>query len=391
MSDEIKRDWLEKDFYKSLGVSKKADDKEIKKAYRKLARELHPDANPNNKEAEERFKEVSEAYDVLSDPKTRKQYDEARSLGGRIGNFGGFGGGRGPAGGQNFSMSDLSDLFGQGAGGNQGGFSDVFGGLFNRGGQHQRPVRGHDIESEVTLSFTDALNGVTLPLRLQMEGPCPTCGGSGAKPGTAPQPCSACQGTGSRVRNQGGFAFSEPCPVCMGRGAVIGDPCPTCHGTGEGTNTKTINARIPAGVRDGQKIRLKSKGGPGEHGGANGDLFIVVHVTRDPVFGRDGNNVTLTVPVAFDEAALGANIVVPTPDGSTVTLKVPAGTANGRKFRVRGRGAATKTPGDLVVTVTIAVPATLSDEQTVAVEALRTARGDTDPRADLMAKVGESR
>ena len=387
--ENIRREWLEKDYYKALGVPKDAKAADIKKAYRKLARELHPDANPENKKAEERFKEVSEAYDVLGDVEQRKHYDEARELygsGGRFGGMpGGFGGGGG--GGRTYTNADFGDLFGGGAG---GGFSDVFSGLFNRGGGSRQPRRGSDIESEVTLHFNDALHGVTLPLRLASDGICATCGGTGARPGSTPKPCPACQGSGARVHNQGGFAFSEPCQECHGRGLLIEDPCPNCHGSGQATSTHTIHARIPAGVKDSQRIRLKGKGSPGSSGGPNGDLYILVHVDKHPVFGRDGDNVTINLPVAFDEAALGANVKVPTPDGTTVTLKVPPGTSNGRKFRVKGKGAHPKgkTPGDLLVTVTVDVPAELSQEARDAVDALRLARGSHDPRAEIIRKAG---
>ena len=393
--ENIRREWLEKDYYKALGVSKNADAPSIKKAYRKLARELHPDANPDNTKAEARFKEVSEAYDVLGDAEQRKNYDEARELYGSGGRFGGFGGGgsRGGRGsGGQYSQADFGDMFGGGQ--PAGGSSDVFSGLSNRGGAGaagaRQPRRGSDIESEVTLGFNDALDGVTLPLRLSSDGICTSCGGSGARPGTAPKACPACQGSGSRVHNQGGFAFSEPCDQCHGRGLFIEDPCPTCHGTGQAVSTRTINARIPAGVKDGQRIRLKGKGSPGTNGGPAGDLYILVHVEKHPVFGRDGNNVTINLPVAFDEAALGANVRVPTPDGNTVTLKLPQGTSNGRKFRVKGKGAqpAGKPSGDLLVTVVVEVPAEISPEERAALEALREARAGYDPREELIKKVG---
>ncbi len=401
--DGIRRDWLEKDFYKELGVPKKAGAAEIKKAYRKLARELHPDANPDNHKAEEKFKAVSEAYDVLGDSAQRTKYDEARELYGSGGGtrFGapGFGGG-GQGGAQNFTNADFSDLFSRGnAGAGGGGFSDVFSGLFNRGGRAgsasaPRHRRGADIESEVTLSFNDALDGVTLPLRLSSDGPCQTCRGTGAKPGSNPRTCPACQGTGAIVRNQGGFAFSEPCDQCHGRGALIDDPCPNCRGSGHALSTRSVNARIPGGVKDRQKIRLKGKGAPGENGGSSGDLFLLVHVSSHPVFGRgDGANVTLSLPVAFDELALGAHVKVPTPAGSSVTLNIPAGTTNGRKFRVKGHGAVIHggSRGDLMVTVHVVVPKHLSDAEKSAIEAYRSARADYDPRSGLMAKLGETR
>jgi molecular chaperone DnaJ len=392
---EIRRDWLEKDFYKSLGVSKTADAAEIKKKYRKLARELHPDTNPDNHRAEEKFKEVSEAYDVLSDAKQRKAYDEARASygGGRL-RFPGSAGRPGAHGG--FDKNDLSDLFSRAQQGAPGGFSDVFGGLFNRGtgspGSGQRrqgPKRGTDIESEVTLDFNDALHGVTLPLQLTTQDTCHTFHGTGARPGSSPQVCPVCQGSGAQVRNQGGFAFSEPCQACQGLGVIIEDPCSTCHGSGEAASTRTINARIPAGVKDGQRIRLKAKGSAGENGGPNGDLLLLVHVGPHPVFGRDGANVTITVPVSFDEAALGAQVNVPTPDGGTVTVKIPAGTPNGRKLRVKGKGVQSKTvTGDLVVTVTVEVPVELSPSERTAIEGFRKAREGKDPRAELFERLG---
>lgn len=399
----IRQDWLEKDFYKVLGVPKDADAGTIKKAYRKLAREHHPDKNPDNKAAEERFKAVSEAYDVLSDAKTRKQYDEARDLfasgGGQFGSpFGGRGGfGRGARGtGQGgFSMSDLGDLFGRG--GDDSGLGDLFGGIFSRGGggsTARGPRRGQDIESSVTIGFDEALGGVTLPLRLTSEGPCPSCFGTGAKAGTTPRVCETCGGSGQTSRNAGGFAFAEPCQDCRGRGLKIDDPCPQCHGSGRAPSTRTIQARLPAGVSDGQRIRLKGKGAPGEHGGPNGDLYVVVKVSKHPVFGRDGDNLTLTLPISFDEAALGADVKAPVPAGGTVTLKVPAGTANGRTFRVRGRGAPRRdgSKGDLLVTVDLRVPAELSAQARAAIEAFRAAQsasGSGDVlRSGLMRSAG---
>ena len=384
----IRRDWLEKDYYKSLGVPKTATAPELKKAYRKLARKLHPDANPDNKRAEERFKEVSEAYDVLSDEKSRAKYDEVRELAKSGGyRMSGPGGGRSPGG---FSMSDLGDLFGQGAAGQGGGFSDVFGGLFNRGGQRQpRARRGADAGSEVTLSFSDALHGVTLPLQLTNEAACSLCQGTGARPGTAPRACPSCGGSGSTTRSQGGFAFSEPCRQCHGSGVVIDDPCPQCRGSGHAPQTRTVTARVPAGVKDRQRIRLKDKGGPGEYGGPAGDLYIVVHVRPHPVFVREGDNFTLELPVSFSEAALGAEVRVPTPAGAAVTLKLPPGTASGRTFRVREKGAPRRDGGfgDLLARVSIAVPVTLTPEQLQAVQALATASDGANPRADLEAKI----
>src|SRR3954463_2730872 len=289
------RDFIEKDYYAALGVAKDADAAAIKKAYRSLARELHPDKNPGNTQAETRFKEVSEAYDVLSDPKRRAEYDEARRLFGSggfrpgAGAPGGFPGGfpGGTTGGQPF---DLGDIFG-GAGapgaGRAGGLGDIFGGLFNtstagtRGRQQAAsgPARGQDVETEATLAFDEAVLGVTVPLRMQSPGTCPTCHGNGARPGTSPHPCPVCNGAGVTSRSQGAFAFSEPCRECRGTGSVVDDPCPECKGTGVTTQTRTITVRIPAGVKDGQRIRLAGKGAPGRRGGPPGDLFVVVHVS----------------------------------------------------------------------------------------------------------------
>jgi molecular chaperone DnaJ len=396
------RDFIEKDYYAALGVPKDADAAAIKKAYRQLARDLHPDKNPGNSDAEAKFKEVSEAYDVLSDTKRRGEYDEARRLfggGGRPGGFpGGFPGGGG--GGQPF---DLGDLFGgatgAGAGtraGGGGGLGDLLGGLFGGagggGGARARsqaasgPARGQDVETEATLSFDEAVLGVTVPLRMQSPGSCPTCAGSGAKPGTSPHACPVCQGAGVTSRSQGAFAFSEPCRNCRGTGQVVDDPCPTCSGSGITSQTRTITVRIPAGVKDGQRIRLAGKGAPGRRGGPAGDLFVVVHVAEHALFGRKGDDLTLTVPVTFAEAALGTTVTVPTLDG-TVSLKVPAGTASGRTLRVRGRGVPGKgRAGDLLVTLDVAVPVRLTAAQRKVIEALAEEM-DEDPRPQITAAV----
>jgi molecular chaperone DnaJ len=391
------RDFIEKDYYAALGVPKDADAAAIKKAYRKLAQELHPDKNPNNSDAESRFKEVSEAYDVLSDPKRRGEYDEARRLfgsGGARGFPGGFPGG-GTDGGQPF---DLGDLFG-GAGtttsGGRGGLGDLLGGLFgsasggsarSRSQAASGPARGQDVETEATLSFDEAVLGVTVPLRMQSPGTCPTCAGSGAKPGTSPHTCPVCQGAGVTSRSQGAFAFSEPCRNCRGTGQVIDDPCPTCTGSGITTQTRTITVRIPAGVKDGQRIRLAGKGAPGRRGGPAGDLFVVVHVSEHQLFGRKGDDLTLTVPITFAEASLGTTLTVPTLDGS-VSLKVPAGTASGRTLRVRGHGVPAKgRKGDLLVTLDVAVPVRLTPAQRKVIESLAEEM-DEDPRPQITAAV----
>ncbi len=380
------RDSYQKDFYQVLGVSKDASADQIKKAFRKLARAHHPDANKGDPASEERFKEVSEAYDVLSDEGRRREYDEARALFGS-GGFR-FPGGGGAPGGGNVSF-DLGDLFGAGAGGGGGGgLGDVLGGLFGRGargGGAAAQRRGADVESEVTLSFSEAVDGVTVPLRLTGEGPCATCHGTGARAGTTPRVCPTCGGSGHTSRNAGGFAFAEPCRDCRGRGLVVDDPCPVCGGSGRALSTRTVQARIPAGVKDGQRIRLKGKGAPGERGGPSGDLYIVVHVTPHRLFGRRDDHLTLTVPVTFPEAVLGAEVKVPTLHGTPVTLKVPPGTSNGRTFRVRGKGVARRDGGhgDLLVTVEVAVPQRVDGAAREALESYRAATGGDDPRAGL--------
>ncbi|MEV0704531.1 molecular chaperone DnaJ [Saccharopolyspora sp. NPDC050389] len=388
------REWLEKDFYAELGVSSTASADEIKKAYRKLARENHPDANPGNAQAEAKFKAVSEAYGVLSDADKRKQYDEARKLfgsggfGGGQGGFGGFGGQGGSGG------FDIGDLFGgAGAGAGSGGIGDLFGGLFgNRrpgAGTANRPRRGADVETEVRIDFAEAVRGATVPLRLSSPVSCPNCHGSGAKPGTRPRACGTCSGSGLVTRNQGAFAFSEPCPDCRGRGQLIDDPCPDCRGEGVSTRSRTLTVRIPAGVSDGQRIRLAAQGEPGRQGAAAGDLYVVVHVSSHRVFGRSGDDLTITVPVTFPELALGTTLTVPTLDGK-VSLKVPAGTGSGRTFRVRGKGVGKKdgSSGDLLVTLQVAVPSKLDDKAAEALADYAEATADHDPRRDLNELLG---
>ncbi len=375
------RDYVEKDYYAALGVTKSATADEIKKAYRKLARQHHPDANESSPAAEERFKEISEAYDVLSDDAKRREYDEIRSYGGSYGG-GGFSPGGSPFAGQAGAQSvNFGDLFGD------GGLGDVFGGMFSQGGGGQRRrSKGADLSASVTLGFRDAVNGVTTSLQIRSEAACPTCGGSGARPGTSPHVCAVCGGSGQTVRQQGGFGFAETCRACHGRGSVIDDPCPTCHGVGATMQTRTIQTRIPAGIQDGQTIRLKGKGGEGRSGGPKGDLLVTVNVRKHPVFGRKGQNLTVTLPITFPEAALGATVQVPTLDGDLVSLKIPAGTPSGRTFRVRGRGAPRKDgkAGDLLVTADVAVPQRLESKARQILEEYRDATSSDDPRADLL-------
>jgi len=383
------RDWIEKDFYRELGVSSTASADEIKKAYRKLARELHPDANPGDSKAEARFKTVSEAYGVLADADKRREYDETRALfagGGRRGAGvpGGFAGG----GTQGF---DLNDLFGRAGGASAGGgLGDLFGsfggGATTRSGT--RGQRGADVESELRIDFAQAVRGVEVPIRLTSPGRCERCGGIGARPGSPPRPCPTCAGVGLVSHSQGAFAFSEPCRDCRGSGRIIDDPCPECGGAGTATRTRSLTVRVPAGVDDGQRVRLAGQGEPGRGGAPAGDLYVKVHVTPHPLFARSARNtddLTLTVPVSYPELVLGSTITVPTLDG-TVTLKIPAGTASGRTFRVRGRGVQrrTGTAGDLLVTVEVAVPARLDNGAAEALAAYAEATKSFDPRADLL-------
>jgi len=300
----------------------------------------------------------------------------ARMPGGQGGGFGGF---------------DPRDLFGtSGAGSRLGDLLGMFG--TGSGGrtttQQARPRRGADVETEAALSFSDAIDGSTVTLRLTDEGPCKVCRGTGAKAGTMPKVCPDCQGTGQSSRDLGSFAFSEPCATCRGRGMVVDDPCAECAGSGRAMSSRTIQARIPAGVADGQRIKIKAKGAPGERGGPAGDLYVRVHVGNHPVFGRSGHNLTVTVPVTFAEAALGADIKVPAHKGMPVSIRIPPGTANGAKFRVRGKGVRRPdaTQGDLLVEVNVQVPTELSDTAKDALEKFKEATAGEDPRDELLRK-----
>ncbi len=370
-------DWLEKDFYKTLGVSDSATEKDLTKAYRSLARKYHPDANPNDSSAEEKFKEVSEAYDVLGDADRRKEYDELRKYGAR-GGLGGnpFGGAPGgaPGGGFGFDTGNISDILG-----------DLFGGGGRRTstGPGTGPRRGDNLEAELNLSFDEAVKGVTTSVHLTSDAACGTCKGSGSAPGSTPDRCPGCEGRGVLDDDQGFFSLSQPCPQCSGRGRVITNPCPTCRASGIERKPRQVKVRIPAGVKDGQRIRLKGRGAPGRNNGPAGDLYVIVKVGVHNLFARSGNNLTIDVPITFAEATLGANVKVPTLEGTSVTLKIPAATPTGKTFRVKGKGVNTKSKmGDLLVTVVVDVPAELSDEQRSAVEALAAAT-DTSPRQHL--------
>lgn len=356
------REWFEKDYYKVLGVPETASDKELGRAYRKLAKQYHPDANPG---AEDRFKEISAAYDVLGDPATRKEYDEVRRMGPAANPFAGAGA-PGAAGAAGFRVDDLSDLIG-----------NIFHRGAGRAGRPRTPTgpqRGDDLEASLHLSFLDAVHGVTTTVHVTSDVACHTCGGSGAAPGTSPVVCSVCGGRGVVTDNQGLFSFSQPCQACGGTGMRIETPCPTCHGAGTEQRPRAVKVRIPAGVDDGRRIRVKGRGGAGRAGGPPGDLYVTVHTGAHPVFGRRGaRDLTVTAPVSFPEAALGSTITVPTLDGS-VSLKVPAGTPSGRTLRVRGRGVpAASGAGDLLVTVEVAVPDRTDPATRAALEALEAA------------------
>jgi molecular chaperone DnaJ len=373
-AEEFRREWFDKDYYAVLGVPKNATHAEIKKAYRKLAQKHHPDANPGNAQAEERFKEVSAAYDVVGDEEQRKAYDRVRDMG--AAGFGGFPG-AGSAGGP--------------GGGFPGGFrvenvdlGDLFGGVFGGAGRarQSRPRRGADLETDVRLSFDDAMAGVTVPVTLTGPAPCSACHGSGAAPGTQPATCGNCGGDGQVAVNQGFFQMSQTCPRCHGSGRVVETPCPTCGGSGAERRKRSLQVRIPAGVRDSARIRLSGKGEPGGPGMPAGDLFVQVHVAPHPVFARKGDELILDLPITYPEAALGAQIEVPTLHGS-VTLKVPSGTPSGTTFRIKGKGAPRRSGhGDLLVTVRVDVPGKLSKEQKRLLEQLRDATPES-PRRPL--------
>jgi molecular chaperone DnaJ len=349
------REWFEKDYYQVLGVSSTATDKEISRAYRKLAKQYHPDANPGS---EDRFKEISAAYDVLGDAERRKEYDEVR----RLGPLGAGGFGAGPQG-ATFRVDDMGD------------FGDLLGGLFGRGrrGRTRGPQRGADVEAELHLSFTDAVHGVTATVHVPLDERCRTCKGTGAAPGTKMRTCDRCDGKGVLEDNQGLFSLSTVCPKCAGRGTLVDTPCPTCHGSGMERRARQVKVRVPPGVDDGQRIRVKGRGAPGDGMAPPGDLYVVVRVARHDVFGRRDRNLTLSVPITYPEAALGTTVTVPTLD-EPVTVRIPAGTAPGTTLRVRGRGVPAgkngAKPGDLLVKVEVVVPKELSEDERAALEHL---------------------
>jgi len=361
------KEWYETDFYQALGVAADAPAKDVTKAYRKLARELHPDKNPGDAAAEERFKKVSAAYHVLGDETRRKEYDEIRRLGPLAG--GGHGGGPG-----GFSFN---------AGGFDGDVGDLLGQMFNRSGRQSGrggvgPQRGADLSARLTMDFVDAVGGITTALHLTSEAQCSTCGGNGSKPGSHPTACGVCGGRGIVDDNQGMFSFSSPCKACRGTGSIIVDPCATCRGSGVERRPREVKVRIPAGVNDGQTIRLAGRGAPGRGGGPAGDLLVEIGVIPHDRFGRAGDNLTMKMPITFAQAALGADIAVPTLDGGTVTMAIKPGTQSGSRHRVKGRGITITNKsgarsGDLIVTVHVTVPTSLTDEQRAAIQQLAAA------------------
>jgi molecular chaperone DnaJ len=387
MADEVRREWFEKDYYGVLGVAKNASAAEIKKAYRKLAQQFHPDANPGNSAAEDRFKEISSAYDVLGDEEKRTSYDQVREMG--ASGFGGFGpGGFGAQPGRPNGPSGWPG----GAGGatyvNAEDLGDLFGGLFggagrSRAGGASRPQRGADLETDVRVSFDDAMQGTTVPVKITGPAVCETCRGSGAAPGTTPVACPECGGSGEIAVNQGFFSIAQPCRRCRATGRIVETPCATCKGGGSVRRSRTFQVKIPSGVKNGARIKLAGRGESGPAGGRPGDLYVRVNVANHDLFGRRGDHLTLDLPVSFPEAALGANVQVPTLNGP-VTLKVPAGTPNGKTFRIKGRGApkARGGHGDLLVTTQVEVPGKLSKEQKELLRKLQEHQKDS-PRKPL--------
>lgn len=361
-----------KDYYAVLGVSASASQDEIKKQYRRLAKKSHPDANPNDPTAADKFKDISEAYNVLGDADKRKQYDEMRRLG-AFGGFGSPGARRGaarsgapgtgvPPGGASFRFEDL-DLGGIGGIGDL--FSTMFGGAAGpRGGRARGPERGQDVETTLEIPFRVAARGDKVPVELEVNEECGTCRGSGAAPGASLRTCPECTGRGVISFGQGGFAVNRPCPMCLGRGQVPSEPCGTCNGTGEVRTRKKILITVPSGVDSGSKIRLKGQGGRGKGGGPGGDVVITIEVKADRFYRRDGLDVIAPVPINIAQATLGSRITVRTLEGKKVALRIPAGTPAGKRFRVRRQGIEKDGHrGDLIVEISVTVPDKLSDEQ----------------------------
>jgi molecular chaperone DnaJ len=368
-----------RDYYDVLGVDRKASQDEVKKAYRELARKWHPDRNPDDSSAEEKFKEVQQAYDTLSDPEKRKEYD----AGGILGGAGGFGGFR-PGGGGGFPGGGFAAELG-----------DIFSTIFNRGGGAAGGgagrAPGRDLEAEVSLGFDQAMHGTRITVEVPTSGPCATCAGTGAKPGTMPKVCPRCEGRGVDSQSQGVFSIQQPCPECGGQGTIIEEPCPTCSGTGITHETKRYKVNIPAGVHDGSRIRLAGKGEAGYRGGPRGDLYITTRVAPSPIFKqRPDGNLDVDLPVTVTEAIRGATIEVPTLNG-TKRIKVPPGTQHGSTQRLRGEGPPKTSgggSGDIHYRIQVQVPQELTDEQREAVDRLDEALNGDDPRRELLRQAG---
>ncbi|MGB0120093.1 MAG: molecular chaperone DnaJ [Solirubrobacterales bacterium] len=363
---------MARDFYDVLGVGKKADQDEIKKAHRKLVGKYHPDRNPGDQAAEEKFKEVQQAYDTLSDPEKRSAYDSGGGL------FGGGGPGGNPFGG------------GQGAAGQRfggGDFGDIFSTIFNRGGGGPQQARGRDLETDARISFDDAMAGTQLTVTIPKSETCPTCSGSGAEPGTRPETCPHCQGSGIDAQGQGFFSISQPCPQCSGTGQIIPSPCHTCGGSGLTHQTKRYKVNIPAGVKDGTRIRVAGKGEAGPRGAPAGDLFVTIQVAPSPIFKRlDDGNLEVGVPITVTEALRGGTVEVPTLSGSK-RIRVQPGTQHGAIQRLKGEGpprAGSKTRGDIRYRLSVVIPKDLNDEQRRAVDKLAETMNGFDPRSELL-------
>jgi len=370
-----------KDYYNVLGVSATASQDEIKKQYRKLAKKYHPDTNSNDPKAAERFKEISEAYQTIGDAEKRKQYDQMRQLGA----FGGFGGGggrpsgarsgggpAGPAGGINMEDIDIGGL---------GGLGDLFGSMFGggTGGARSRPrgpQRGQDVEASLEVPFRTAALGGTVPVQLEVTEECPTCHGSGGAPGSKLQTCPECHGRGTVSFGQGGFAVNRPCPNCLGKGHVPTERCPTCNGAGDVRTRKTVEIKVPAGADTGTRVRLRGQGGRGASGGPPGDIIITFTVQDDRFFKREGLDLIAHVPINIAQATLGSRVSVKTLDGKKVAIRIPPGTPNGKRFRVRGQGITREgAQGDLIVEADVTVPESLTPEQEKAMKEFAEAAG----------------
>ena len=363
------REWFEKDYYQVLGVPENVSEKDLTRTYRKLAKQYHPDANPG---AEDRFKAISTAYEVIGDPQKRKEYDEVRRMGPAAA---GFGQPRGGPGGQTYGTQDMGDL------------GDLFGGLFGgRGRSRRAPQRGDDLEAHLHLDFAEAIDGVTTSVHVPGQSPCSPCRGTGAKAGTAMKTCPRCHGSGQMSDNQGMFSLAQVCQTCSGRGSLIETPCDSCHGSGRAPSNRQVKVRIPSGVDDGQRIKVRAKGSPGASGGPAGDLYVVISVAPHHLFTKKGRNLVISVPVSMAEAVLGTTVTVPSLHES-VTVKVPAGFQSGMSLRVRGYGVPTAkidgVSGDLLVKVDVAVPKHPTEDQVALFEQLRALDDDEALRAKL--------